>query len=302
MKTKKQIDHFLRKRKYKSEIDFEGISLYCKNKYGIKLHVPSSYSTTDHALDYAAFANWLESGYGAGDVVKWGEYIGLVQDSNIEDVKICLRIDRNGPNFNSITIPIQDITHADENALKRINHVLDEMGKEFGNPFFVITDKFIPGSGSLVCFQNHQTGQDGYGVVRQIQKSGEIIMYCYCYKGETVKFNMHEYLGNINDFSFTSFKPTDYPRKALETELNKAGKSWNHYLKRIEPVNMRVDLNERYWYITDKMQVTSDIEKNKATSNKRYLAGNYFRREEDAVAILAAEMEIRRDFLARAEQ
>lgn len=302
MKTKKQIDHFLRKRKYKSEIDFEGISLYCKNKYGIKLHVPSSYSTTDHALDYAAFANWLESGYGAGDVVKWGEYIGLVQDSNIEDVKICLRIDRNGPNFDSITIPIQDITHADENALKRINHVLDEMGKEFGNPFFVITDKFIPGSGSLVCFQNHQTGQDGYGVVRQIQKSGEIIMYCYCYKGKTVKFNMHEYLGNVNDFSFTSFKPTDYPRKALETELNKAGKSWNHYLKRIEPVNMRVDLNERYWYITDKMQVTSDIEKNKATSNKRYLAGNYFRREEDAVAILAAEMEIRRDFLARAEQ
>lgn len=302
MKTKKQIDHFLRKRKYKSEIDFEGISLYCKNKYGIKLHVPSSYSTTDHALDYAAFANWLESGYGAGDVVKWGEYIGLVQDSNIEDVKICLRIDRNGPNFDSITIPIQDITHADENALKRINHVLDEMGKEFGNPFFVITDKFIPGSGSLVCFQNHQTGQDGYGVVRQIQKSGEIIMYCYYYKGETVKFNMHEYLGNVNDFSFTSFKPTDYPRKALETELNKAGKSWNHYLKRIEPLNMRVGLNERYWYITDKMQVTSDIEKNKATSNKRYLAGNYFKREEDAVAILEAEMEIRRDFLARAEQ
>ena len=301
MKTKKQIDHFLRKRKYKSEIDFEGISLYCKNKYGIKLHVPSSYSTTDHALDYAAFANWLESGYGAGDVVKWGECIGLVQDSNIEDVKICLRIDRNGPNFDSITIPIQDITHADENALKRINHVLDEMGKEFGNPFFVITDKFIPGSGSLVCVQDHQTGKDGYGVVRQIQKTGEIIMYCYCYKGKTVKFNMHEYLGHINDFSFTSFKPTDYPRKALETELNKAGKSWNHYLKRIEPLNMRVGLNERYWYITDKMQVTSDIEKNKATSNKRYLAGNYFKREADAVAILEAEMEIRRDFLAKAE-
>lgn len=112
---------------------------------------------------------------------------------------------------------------------------------------------------------------------------------------------MHEYLGHINDFSFTSFKPTDYPRKALETELNKAGKSWNHYLKRIEPLNMRVGLNERYWYITDKMQVTSDIEKNKATSNKRYLAGNYFKREEDAVAILEAEMEIRRDFLAKAE-
>lgn len=302
MKTKKQIDHFLRKRKYKSEIDFEGISLYCKNKYGIKLHVPSNYYATDNALDYAAFAAWLKTGYGAGDAVQWGDCIGLVQDSNIDDVKICLRIDGNGPNFDVITIPVQDITLADESAAKRLNCVLDKMGKEFGNPFFVITDKFVPGSGSLVCFQNHQTGQEGYGVVRQVQQTGEVIMYCYCYKGEPAKFNMHEVLGNVNDFSFTAFKPTDYPRKALETELNKAGKSWNHHIKRIEPLNMRVGLNERYWYITDKMQVTSDIEKNKATSNKRYLAGNYFRREEDAVKILTAEIEIRRDFLAMPEQ
>ena len=44
MKTKKQVEHFLRKRKYKSEIDFKGISSYCKTEYNIKLHVPSSYS------------------------------------------------------------------------------------------------------------------------------------------------------------------------------------------------------------------------------------------------------------------
>ena len=117
-----------------------------------------------------------------------------------------------------------------------------------------------------------------------------------------VKYNMHELLGNIHDFSFSSFKPVDYPRKTLEMELNKIGKSWNHYLKRIEPLDMRVGENERYWYITDKMQITSDIEKGKGTSNKRYLAGNYFKREEDAVRVLEAEIEIRRDFLARPEK
>ena len=139
MKTKKQIEHFLRKRKYKSEIDFEGISLYCKNKYGIRLHVPSSYTTESQALDYAAFADWLEHGYAAGDAVQWGNFIGLVQDSNIEDVKICLKTDGNTPNFDLNTIPVQDIVRAGENALKRLYSILDEEGKEFGNPFFVIT-------------------------------------------------------------------------------------------------------------------------------------------------------------------
>lgn len=70
MKTKKQVEHFLRKRKYKSEIDFKGISSYCKTEYNIKLHVPSSYSDDPEALDYATFANWFDKGFGAGDAVK----------------------------------------------------------------------------------------------------------------------------------------------------------------------------------------------------------------------------------------
>lgn len=112
---------------------------------------------------------------------------------------------------------------------------------------------------------------------------------------------MNEYLGKIDDFSFTTFKPADYQRKALDVELAKVGKTWNHFLKRIEPLNMKVATGERYWYITDKMQVTSDVEKGTVTSNKRYLAGNYFRREKDAIRILSEEIEIRRNFLAEPE-
>jgi hypothetical protein len=59
---------------------------------------------------------------------------------------------------------------------------------------------------------------------------------------------------------------------------------------------MKVATGERYWYITDKMQVTSDVEKGTVTSNKRYLAGNYFRREKDAFRILSEEIEIEETF------
>ena len=47
--------------------------------------------------------------------------------------------------------------------------------------------------------------------------------------------------------------------------------------------------------------MASDVEKETVTSNKRYLAGNYFRREKGAIRILSEEMEIRRNFLAEPE-
>jgi hypothetical protein len=306
MKSKQQIEHFLRNRKYRSQIDFDGISLYCRNKFNIRLHVPSNYYNDQTALDYTSFANWLEHGFGAGDVVEWGEKeeqnVGLIQDADLTTVKICLKIDGNGPNFDSTTVAVQVITPASKSGLKRIYDALNEKGLEFGNPHFTITEKFIPASCNLVTFKCHKTGKVGYGVVRAIRTSGEIIMYCYCIKGEPVHYNMNEYLGIIDDYSFSTFAPADYPRKALETALAKVGKTWNHYTKRIEPINMRVNKGERYWYITDKMQVTSDVEKGTVTSNKRYLCANYFRRQEDAVRIQIEEMELRRNLLAEPER
>lgn len=76
MKTKKQVEHFLRKRKYRSEMDFKGISSYCRGEFNIKLHVPSSYSDDPESLDYATFADWFDNGFGAGDAVKWGGTVG----------------------------------------------------------------------------------------------------------------------------------------------------------------------------------------------------------------------------------
>lgn len=306
MKTKRQIEHFLARKKYKSELDFDGISLYCKDKFGIKLHRPTQYypEATEgiDLIDYAAFANWLEHGFGAGDVVEWGENIGLVQDVSTKEIRICLKIDRNGPVFDFLLVDGQLIHPAQESAVKRIYEALDENNKEFGNPFFCITDKYIPNSGAIVTFQNHKTGKEGVGVVRLIKKTGEILMYCWFIKGEPVRYSMNEELGNVVDYSFQQVQPADYPRKALDVALAKVGKTWNHFLKRIEPLKMKVEKGSKYFYISDKRSVVCDTEKGTPTSHKRYLAGNYFKRQEDAMRILEEENELRRNFLAEPEK
>lgn len=305
MKTKRQIQHFLTRRKYKSEIDFDGISLYCSKKFKIKLHRPSAYypepSTEDYPLSYADFAWWLENGFGAGDVVEWDGNIGLVQSGDINKVEICVRIDRNGPNFNPIIITGQSIHLAKDNALERIYEVLQEYNKEFGNPFFRLTEKFIPNPNTIVTFKNHKTGIEGTGVVRLIDKDGSVIMYCLHIKGSPIRYSMNEILGNVSDFMFTQVGTSDYPRKALESALAKVGKSWNHSLRRIEPLNMKVEKGQQYYYITDQMSVVCGIEKGTPTSHKRYLAGNYFKNQKDALRILEGENELRRKFLAEPE-
>ena len=306
MKTKKQIEHFLARKKYKSAMDFDGISLYCKNKFNIRLHRPSNYypEPTDNIqpLDYAVFAEWLEHGYGAGDVVVWDENIGLVQDGGIKEVKICLKISINTPIFDYFMLDGQLIHPADKNAVERIYEALDANGKEFGNPFFCITDKYIPKSNAIVTFRNHKTDKRGVGVVRLIKQSGDIIMYCWYVKGEPVRYSMTEEIGNIVDYSFQLVQPADYPRKALDVALAKVGKTWNHFLRRIEPLKMKVEKGSQYYYINDKRAVVCDTEKGTPTSHKRYLAGNYFKRQEDALRILEAENEIRRNFLAEPEK
>ena len=302
MKTKKQIEYFLSRRKYKSEMDYDGISLYCKSKFGIKLHKPSNYPQEETSITYAQFADWLENGYGAGDAIMYGEILCLVQSSDPDQVKICLRIDRNGPNFDLITLPVQVITPAKKSVLKRLYCVLQENGLEFGNPYNVITPKYIPTSGALVVFHNLKTDEEGFGCVRTITSQSDVYMFCYVLKtkaGKIVKYSMNEYLGQTSDYSFRNFTPTDYERKALEVELNKNGKTWNHFIKRIEPLKMKAEIGKQYWYISDKLGVISSIEKGTVTSHKRYLADNYFTNPEDAIAMEKEIHELIRNYLAR---
>lgn len=83
-------------------------------------------------------------------------------------------------------------------------------------------------------------------------------MYCYAaaIKGEPVKYSMNEYLGKIDDFSFTT-KPADYQRKALDVELAilvRHGITENELSFREHESSYRRTL---LVYYTDKMQVTS---------------------------------------------
>lgn len=301
MKRKKQIEYFLKNRRYRTRIDFDLVSSYCRTKFGLKLHEPS-YFENDSGMTSAIFQKWLEDGFGGGDVVKRGDILYLVQSSSPGDTKMCFKIENGIPSRCSDVLPDDSLVHANKEETKRIFNALDNMGLEFENPYFCVTDQYKPSSGDLVSFVNKKTGDEGIGVVRMRYMDGKITMFCYVLKGMDPKYSMEEYLGYVNDFRFTPFSPADYPRKYLEAALNKVGKTWNHSLKRIEPLNMEREKGESYWFISDKRTVMQAEEKKTVVSHKRYLSGNYFRTREEAMEVLAEQNEVVRRILARPEK
>ena len=308
MKTKEQISNFLKNRKYKSEMDFEGIKFYCKNKHGIRLRTPECYYPNPNeteAINYTMFAEWVEHGIGAGDAVKWGDCIGLVQHADIDTLTICLKIDRNGPIFDSFSVLVQDITKADKSVLKRLKIAISKNDMQFSNKFFVMAPKIHPKPGDIVEFTSCEDEITGCGILRGYEDTEDgckVYMNCMFIKGGEVKYSMNEYLGMLDDYIFEVTSTTDYPRKLLETELNKVGKTWNHHLRRIEPLNMKVENGESYWYISDKMDVEQDLEKGKIASHKRYLSGNYYRDPKEAQFMLKAIQDLRLQKLAEPEE
>lgn len=303
MKTKRQIEHFLRNKKFASEMDFKLISSYCMTEHKIRLHVPTTFTSNPDSISCPSFTHWLEHGFGGGDIVVWGDCIGLVCDSFTKEIEICLSISPEGVEFNNTRLSCDILSYANHEQKSLIYKALREAHQEFNDYYFTITEKFIPREGDLVHFKKYDSNFEGYGVTRLVDKNtGDVVMYCYLTKDNAVHYDMYEHIGIADDFQFSTFKASDYPRKLLDIALSKVGKTWNHFLKRIEPLNMKVDKGEKYWYITDKMSVAVDIEKGTATSHKRYLVANYFRNEADAYRILSEEVELRRNYLAEPQK
>lgn len=236
-------------------------------------------------------------------MVAWENCIGLVSDSSVEETEVCLAISPEGAVFNRIRLSNGILSYANNEQQSRIQQSLKETGQEFNDYYFTIAEKYIPREGDLVHFKKHDSSFEGYGVARLVDKrTGDVVMYCYLTKDHTVHYDMNEHIGIADDFRFSTFKASDYPRKLLDMALSKVGKTWNHFLKRIEPLNMKVNKGEKYWYITDKMSVAVDTERGTPTSHKRYLVANYFRNEADAYRILSEEMELRRNYLAEPQK
>ena len=123
------------------------------------------------------------------------------------------------------------------------------------------------------------------GVFREFNTDGKTVMYCVKEKDKPVRYSLYE---PVADKDASQLEPVSaQERELLAKELEKAGKLWNGFAKRIEPTRYRAEKGEVYYYIDDFLSPVTTFERNAPKDLKRFRSGNYYRNRSDVEEMLS---------------
>lgn len=114
----------------------------------------------------------------------------------------------------------------------------------------------------------------GYGVFKEIDILGRIVLYCLKLEGEDALFSLHEILGPAEEYQIDPI--STYERKIFAVELATFGISWNGHLKQVERINYRMPKGGIYYYVNDMFEVVKTTDRYRQRDTKRLSVGNYF--------------------------
>ncbi|NDV63979.1 hypothetical protein [Bacteroides sp. 224] len=290
-----QVEKFLEQYTFKSEIDWKAISSFCKVELNLNFEYTPKISPD--GLNTSSFFSWFENGFGSGDIAWHNGKLIMVGACNLIDAKIEATLNGDKIDTTRSSTKISELSKPVDDDIALFNRTLMINELQYTEKNQLVIERRIPHTNERVNFK--KPGVRGIGVVRSVSKDEDRFeLYCYhIYQTNETRYSMHEEIGPLSEYIFDTMTVTE--RRRLENRLNKLGKSWKDKLHRIEPVNPKAEIGKKYWYITDKMKMTSAIEEGKQTSNMRYFAGNYFLTQEDCLVNLGRINEMLRDFLAR---
>lgn len=267
-----------------SDNDWSDVLKYCK-EHGIKgAHraiQPKGKST------YQQFVEWVENGFGVGDVVTDGNVRYLVGDALPDYAYAIAKVGVDGQ------LIIEDIDIAGMDLEGAWDY--DEM--DFRATYKALWLDLSPRLAKLVEIPKPKKwskirflwkGFDCYGLVSDVD--GIYVSFAYSIVNG-------EYLTNttfrITQMDIVQFKKehSDYMDKVLAENHVR----WNQKAKKIEVGMQRAERGKTYWYIADVFVVRNGTETNTQIDKMRFQNGNYFIRHEDALDYLLKIMELRKE-------
>lgn len=321
MKSQLQVLKFLNQYYPASDLDRDMIEAFVEKRYNIT-PTTTVFGTSSKALDVLGFNRWYLEGYAVAEVAWYKEQdesrLVMVGDCSLDEVEVLGKLNGDG------CVVVEKFKSSANNFSKASSDDVVLFLERLAcsslqiNPYTPeLIYKHVPRSGEKVSFYSWDFATEGIGVVRGVD-GFEVELYCYfIYPSKTGKgrvgYNMHEKgIINLRDYvfeplleddetdSFKRFSPDNgiSTYRRLKRELEKRGKVWKDKLLRIEPVDMRLDEGQKYWFITDKFKLAQEFEKGTPTSQFRYSSGNYFPDHETAEKVLNALNEIVENVLA----
>lgn len=321
MKSKFQTLTFLSQYSPKNDTDTDIITAFLEKRYRITpktkiFAVESIFSQ----LDVHSFIEWYKSGYTALEIAKNDNSLVMLGCCNLQTAEIIGKLEGSMVIPAKETVESTQLSKASTTDVKNFLKALHESNLQPNPNELSLEPKYIPSSHEKVFFHSIDMSTNGIGVVREVNEiTGSVELYCYSiYPTKTQKcrvgYSMHELdIVNLYEYIFepllentkhvNRFSTEDglSAYRRMRRDLEKAGVVWRDKLDRIEPAKYKLAKGEKYWYISDKLEIIQDVEKDTSTPQKRYLAGNYFVNYEAASIMLKKINELIRDYLASPE-
>jgi len=276
MKNKQQVSDFLAKARCKDEKTESDIKLFLKQN-GIRAKF--SKNPAYPIIDYESFIKWYNT-----KVPEEGEIViletGVIGIFNRLDFQsFNLGASYNGKRLNPLpsTFPMCKYRTPKKDELIEFQQIFAENGIAWSLWKGLTKRTELQDN---IYYRISRLGIElGSGVFREINENGDVIFYCVKMKNKPVRFSLYEVIGKENEFQFEPMNRKD--RNLFVDELKAVNRKYNGYLKRIEPLYLRANKNEKYYYINDIWKIIKTEDRHKPKDRLRFNGGNYFRTLDD---------------------
>ena len=295
MKTKKEVLAFLDDKKGKTITDELAIEAYCARRK-IKI-LFTSHQTQKQEITFTQFEQWFNRIVPVKHsiiIFPDSGVVGLVKNIEPSHVVFAAHIASDGKFVHKDKkFPITPFKKAKSTDVLRLQYEFYKHNLIW-NKHYSIIQKSIKLKDNLLVRVSLLGKKKGLGVFKEIDSSGQVIMYVYYELGKEVRFSLHEAIGKVQNFQFDELNMTE--RKILNEELCKKGKIWNGHQIRIEPIEIRVAKKDKYYYIDNSLIIREVTEMNKQKDCRHSRCGNYFRTYDKAKILLKKACDFLKDF------
>lgn len=250
-----------------SEEDWKKVLAYCKEQYkGGKIHKaksPKAKST------YGQFIDWIDSGWGSGDVVGYGNTVGVVGNSTPDEVVLAAYRDYEGKLVIN-NMQVRDLTrlHSVETAQQEeFKHQIFKSGVDFHVRFGKFDKLYTPEKYFYVTLDSPVRVPKPVGMF--LESNASQYHFLALLEGNTLKMDCWI------DSDYTPLKPASTEDiKRLHSATSKNGLVYNERCHEFVKVSKKRKDNV-YWYLNDRFELVMDRDNGDKIHGLRLEAGNY---------------------------
>ena len=260
----------------KREIDELAIRQYLGQR-NISCNFADSYNAGVQIVTFDDVKSWIQADLPCDrDVLCLPDgSIGIVRKADINSLSFYALLSSGGEVAFDVSITGSvSFTPAKKEQMTLLQRSLSSRKLQWQKRKRTVIPKCVPENNQAVRLT--QLGEIvGFGIFKEIDSDGNIVMYCYQEKGHPIRYSLNEPVGPLANYQLEFVSKSE--RGKIDLSLAVSGLIWNGRTRSIEPLNKRVNRDSNYYYLNSFFEAAPAPEKGRKRDTARLRGWNYFR-------------------------